>query len=66
MITDSRLIGLIVFTLRESVVQERLWVEDKLYKVLLCSWCKKSCIHLAKKICQVVYKVLVLGVQNQG
>ena len=27
--------------------------------------CKKNCIHLAKRIYQVVYKVLILGVQNQ-
>ena len=27
--------------------------------------CKKSCIHLAKGICQVVYKELILSVQNQ-
>ena len=33
--------------------------------MLLSSWCKKSCIHLAKVICQVVYKVLILSVQSQ-
>jgi len=27
--------------------------------------CKKSCTHLAKGICQVVFKVLILGVQSQ-
>ena len=52
--------------LKRKIVQERLRVEEKLYKVLLSSWCKKSCIHLAKGICQVVYKVLILGVQIKG
>ena len=27
--------------------------------------CKKSCTHLVKGICQVVCKVLILGVQSQ-
>ena len=27
--------------------------------------CKKSCIHLVKGICQVVYKVLILDLENQ-
>ena len=41
---------------KRKIVQERLRVEEKLYKVLLSFLCKKSCIHLAKGICQVVYK----------
>ena len=50
---------------KRSIVKEHLLgVEEKLYKVLLSSWCKKSCADLAKVICQVVYKVLILGVQN--
>ena len=52
---------------KRRIVQERLLgVEEKLYKMFLSSWCKKSCTDLIKIICQVVYKVLVLGVQNQG
>ena len=50
---------------KRKIVQERIRVEEKLYKVLCLLGCKKSCIHLAKGICQVVYKVLILGVQNQ-
>ena len=50
---------------KRKIVQERLRVEEKLYKVLCLLGYKKSCIHLAKGICQVVYKVLILGVQNQ-
>ena len=33
---------------KRSIVQERLRVEDRLYKVLCLLGCKKSCIHLAK------------------
>ena len=50
-----------VFGLKRSCTR----VEEKLYKVFCLLGCKKSCIHLAKEICQVVYKVLILGVQNQ-
>jgi len=42
---------------KRKIVQERLRVEEKLYKV--------SCTDLAKGIYQVVYKVLILGVQDQ-
>ena len=37
-----------------------LGVEEKLYKVLLSSWCKKSCTHLAKGVLSSsvhVYKI---------
>ena len=47
---------------KRKIVQKRLQVEERLYKVLCLLGCKKSCIHLAKGICQVVYKVLILGV----
>ena len=56
---------MIVITQRERIVQESFWVEEKLNKVLLSSRCKKSCTDLTKGICQVVYKELILGVQNQ-
>ena len=33
---------------------------------MVCSLgCKRSCTHLVKGICQVVCKVLILGVQSQ-
>ena len=36
---------------KRRIVQEHLLgVKEKLYKVLLSSWCKKSCTHLAKVI----------------
>ena len=37
-----------------------LLVEEKVF-----SWLKRRCTHLAKGICQVVFMVVILGVQNQ-
>jgi len=50
---------------KRSIIQERLWVEESLYKVFGLLGCKKSCTHLAKGMIQVVCKVLTLGVQSQ-
>jgi len=63
--TDSCLIRLIIFTQRERLYKSVFGLKRGCTRCCGLLGYKKSCIHLAKEICQVIYKVLILGIQNQ-
>ena len=62
----SRLIGHIVITQREELYKLIFLVLRRGGQENCLLGIEKSCTDLTKLVCQVVYKVLVLGVQNQG
>ena len=63
--TDSRLIGLIVFTQREKLYKSVFGLKRVCTRCCGLLGCKKSWTHLANGICQVVCKVLILSIQSQ-
>jgi len=62
----SRLIGYFVITQREVLYKVIFLVLRKGVQENCLLGVEKSCTNLEKIVCQVVYKVLILRVQNQG
>ena len=60
-----RLIGSIVITQRGALYKSVFGLKRVCTRCYGLLGCKKSCTHLTKEICQVVCKVLILGVQSQ-
>ena len=60
-----RLIGYFVITQREVLYKVIFLVLRRGAQKNYLLGVEKSCTDLTKVVCQVVYKVLILGVQNQ-
>ena len=62
----SRLIGYFVITQRKELYKVIFLVFRRGVQENCLLGIEKSCTDLVKVFCQVLYKVLVLGVQSQG